>query len=407
MSAPTMESASAKAGGAMTSLLFAGRSASDFESLQRQMAYDERWDLRWAPDADAAMAALAQRPADVVFAALRMPVTDGAEFLRRVQTASPSTIRVMLARTDDDDAPRRALPVAHQLFTDRMDATTLLRMLSSLDDLCGLIRDPAMRELVGGVSALPPRPRVYFALTEALLHPEVSMAKVTEIIEHDPVIAGRVLHLANSAFFGMGSHISELGGAIAHIGYRTLHSLVAACEVFGALSRQSGDTDGIDAHVCARLARQIGRERGNEDAFTATLLRDLGVLVVRYSATAPQPQGPLPSGRSQVSTPADCAAVGFDAAQVGAYLLAIWGLPSAIVRGVLYHAEPWKEAAMGLTTGGIAYLSDCLLREDDLSEDERDRFRAFAHSRGAAARLDDWRELAAEIRESEGGRAAA
>ncbi len=385
----------------MNSLLFVGRSQEDFTTLQRQMAFDDRWVLQWEPDGDRGLEAIAAKPPDVVFAPLRMPAMDGAEFLRRVQEMSPSTVRVMLARGDDEDAPRRALAVAHQLVTDRLDATLLLRMLSGVSDLTGLFGDATLRALVGGVSQLPPRPRVYFALTQALLRPEVTMTRVADIVERDEVISGRVLHLANSAFFGMGSHISDLGAAIAHIGYRTLHSLVAASEVFGALSRDPSDMETVDAHTVARLARQIGRERGNEDAFTATLLRDLGILVVRHSSVAPQPTEPLPSGKSQVSSRADCLALGFDAAQVGAYLLAVWGLPTGIVRGVLYHAEPWREAALGLTTAGIAYLAESLLNESVLPEDEADRMRAFAHSRGVAARLDDWRETADEIRGAE------
>lgn len=380
----------------VTSLLFVDEDLLFLESLERQFAFDRRWEVRSAHGAEAALAALAERPADVVLTDLGLTGIDGVELLRRVQTHCPRAVRIIHARHADSHTARRSAPVAHQ-FLIRPSATPvmLLHVLEDLRDLRQLLANDRLQHVVGAVRSLPIRPCMYMALTAALQDEQLSLSQVTDIIADDAGIAGRVLQLANSAFFGRSNHTSSLSDAVAHMGFTTVHSMVAACELFGALALDEIGQDERAGRPSVHLARDIGKEWGHDDAFTAALLRDLGVLVVRQSPASNPELAPLPSGASRAASREDCAALGFDYAQVGAYLLAIWGLPSGIVRGVLHQAEPWKEPAMALTTAGVIYVAETLLGEDALDQDAADRFRAFTMSRGVAHRLDDWRAAAA------------
>ncbi len=384
----------------MTSLLFVDDDARALEAMQRQLAFDERWEVRIAAGAEEGLAALRDRPADIVLTDMRLAGTDGAEFLRRVQMICPRSVRIIHSAQPDPAIAQRALPVAHQFLTRACDPPLLLRVLEDLRDLRDLFADEQLQGLVGSVKCLPTRPRVYLALTEALQDSRMSMGRVADIVSEDAGIAGRVLQLANSAFFGRYHRTTDLREAVSHIGFATLHSMVAACEILGALASEGCDDATESARLVARLARIIGTELSLDEAFTAAVLRDLGVLIVRQSDAGATLTIPLPSGCDRVSTPADCAALGFSYTRVGAYLLALWGLPTSVVRGVLYHAEPWVEPAMNLTSAGVVHVADILLREESLDVDEADRLRAFTMSRGVAHRVDGWREAAATLRTS-------
>ena len=385
----------------MNRLLFVDDEPHVLDGLQRLLVFDDDWEVRTALGGRAALECLAEEPADVVISDMRMPGMDGAEFLRQVQSLYPRTVRVILTGQTNADAAQRAIPVAHQFLTKPCDTTILLNVLDQVRDLRTLLSDERLQQLVGGVRTLPAQPRVYLALTQALLDPDVSTARVVHIIERDPGIASKVLHLANSSFFGLHHHTVELAAAVSHIGYTLLHSLVAACEVFGALGGDDAirEAGAVDPYVCARLARSIGRRTGLDNAFTAALLRDIGVLILDRRESDPDgaPLSPAPGPHAERHL-REHEAFGFDHAQIGAYLLAVWGLPTALVRGVLYHHAPLEEADTHVTTAGVVYLAENLLR--DLSPEEADALAAFADSRELGEHLEGWRAEADALRET-------
>ncbi len=385
----------------MNRLLFVDDEPHVLAGLERLLAFGGEWEVRTALGGQAALECLREEPADIVISDLRMPGMDGAELLRRVQSLYPRTVRIILSGETDDDGARRAVPVTHQFLTKPCDTAVLLGVLDQVRDLRTLLSDERLQLLVGSVRTLPARPTVYLALTEALQDPDVSTATVAGIVERDPSIASKVLHLSNSAFFGQHHHTIELSAAVSHIGYTLLHSMVAACEVFGALGGDTatGEADAVDAHLCARLARTIGWRTGNDVAFTAALLRDLGVLILdrRETVDGAPPLAPAPGPHADRHL-REQEYFGFDHAQIGAYLLAAWGLPAPLVRGVLYHHAPQAEPAQQLTTAGVVYLAENMLR--DLEPADAEALTAFAISRGVGEYMEDWRDEAREMRDA-------
>ena len=82
------------------------------------------------------------------------------------------------------------------------------------------------------------------------------------------------------------------------------------------------------------------RIRG-QDAFSAAMLADAGVLVLmsrqprlfqEIVAEARRSERPLPAVEREV--------LGVTHAEIGAYLLGIWGLPYSIVEAVAHHHTP-------------------------------------------------------------------
>lgn len=362
--------------------------------LECMLEIDGIWEVRTASGGEHALAALAAAPADVVLSDLAMPGMDGAALLRRVQENYPAVVRLALCENADDDRARRAIPVAHQFLTKPCQAGALLGRLEALRDLRQLLANERLQALVGSVRQLPARPTIYLSLTGALLDADVTIERVAAIVEQDPSIATKVLQVANSAFFGRYHQTTELRDAVSHVGYTTLHSLVAACEVFGGFGEDASlrDPSAVDAYLCARMARIIGRRTGHDQAFTAALLRDIGALVLDRSDEqmnaddlAPHPTRHLRERNT----------LGFDHAELGAYLLAIWGLPTSLVRAVLYHAAPYTEPVSGVTTAGVVWLAESLLR--DLTLDETRAVEQYAAALGLEDDLADWHAEAAAL----------
>ena len=69
------------------------------------------------------------------------------------------------------------------------------------------------------------------------------MPDVAKVIEGDPALTGRVLKLANSAFYGLSQQVSGLNLALVLLGVRNLRNLAHGIAFFEILS--AGDEPGV------------------------------------------------------------------------------------------------------------------------------------------------------------------
>ena len=108
------------------------------------------------------------------------------------------------------------------------------------------------------------------------------------IVEADMAMAAKVLQLANSAYFGRRSPISNVSEAVAYLGLDALRALVLHAEAvparFGSIRPIPGfELEALHLHCSrvARLAAAFAADIGVADvAFTAGLLHDVGLLVL-------------------------------------------------------------------------------------------------------------------------------
>lgn len=84
------------------------------------------WEMEFAPSGEAGLAALRQRPFDVVVADLRMRQMDGATLLERVQQDHPGVARIILSGEAERATMLRALRVADAFLSKPCDLSVLL-----------------------------------------------------------------------------------------------------------------------------------------------------------------------------------------------------------------------------------------------------------------------------------------
>jgi putative nucleotidyltransferase with HDIG domain len=186
------------------------------------------------------------------------------------------------------------------------------------------------------------------------------------IIARDVAMTANILKLVNSAFFGSRQSITRIDRAVAYLGMDTLGSLVLAHGVF-----QSGVSIGIEGFSLeelwrhslqtALLSKAIALDRGLsainvEEAFLVGLLHDVGKIVFATRAPA--------VGDSAISNEEAVAQMQSHHAEVGAYLLGLWGFPNSIVEAVAFHHNPSQTADSSLGLAGIIHIADRLSRAD-------------------------------------------
>jgi HD-like signal output (HDOD) protein len=319
---------------------------------------------------------LSRESHDVVIADLSLPGIDGLALLERVRRLYPTVIRILVTNNSDHKVMFAAMNVAHQVLKKPFDSLLLWSLISQTAAVLPLIRDDAMRSVLGSVSQLPPAPRVYAELSRLLDDPNCDIDDVVKLIGRDPAIATRLLRLANSAFFSHREHSLDLRPSVVRLGFNTIRNLVLTVELFHQ-SSPFGKALGHElelvqqnALLLAKTSEQLARSTTMAgDAFVTGLLADIGQIVLLMTqgyawrdcrSMAHLYKRPLQDIEEK--------AFGVTHAEVGGYLLGLWGLPYSVVEAVINHHHPERIIAPIYSLSAITAISTAIM--DGLPVDE-------------------------------------
>jgi HD-like signal output (HDOD) protein/CheY-like chemotaxis protein len=388
-------------------ILFVDDEPNILEGLQNILRKQRhRWEMVFALGAEPALKALAVTPFDVIVTDMRMPHMDGAALLTLVRERYPSVLRLVLSGHAERDAVLRAVPVAHQFLSKPCAPETLQVAIERACELRDLLQDERVRRLCGAVESLRSVPRIYDELVQLLARPEVGLDQVAALVETDPAMSAKVLQLVNSAYFGLPQRTTSVRHAVTCLGLELVRGLALISQVFkaaegGRIEGFSVDRLQTDAVRTARLAKIFVADPSQRDeAFTAGIVHDVGYLVL--AAGAPAELAAIIRQSTETDRPAhelERELLGTTHAEIGAYLLGLWGLPCSIVEAVARHHRP------GLVTPAIGrvlpalHVAEALTTANaaglDLAGPLPDLDLAFVESAGLAERLPTWRALAA------------
>jgi putative nucleotidyltransferase with HDIG domain len=352
-------------------ILFVDDEPRVLDGLKRMLhGQRQEWSMDFAPGAPAALELLGQREYDVILTDMRMPGMDGAALLTEVAARYPATIRVVLSGQTDDAAALRAMPVAHQFLMKPCDVETLRTVISRTTRLRGLLGDPVLREVAGEIDSLPPVPGTYLALGRLLGASSTSISDIADTVSRDPALTAKLLQVVNSSFFGQRREISSVSHACTLLGTGLIRSIVLARELYtdGLWRRCPAaliESECDHAVAVAGLARAMQVDAAQaEAAVAAGLLHDVGKLIMatrdpRFAMT--EREESLRSRRPVAEL--EMARLGVSHAEVGAYLLGLWGLPHGVVEAVAYHHSPNHGATPPSRVAAAVHVADALVHQ--------------------------------------------
>ncbi len=223
--------------------------------------------------------------------------------------------------------------------------------------------------LFADLHSLPSIPKVAQDLIQQFDSPSTSLEAVARNIEKDPVIAAKILRLANSARFRGARESASIEDAALRLGFNTLRTLVLASAVTGAFKASANfDLKGFwlksfqVAGICRLLAKQAGAD--TETAFTCGVMHNIGELLIQTGApmVAAQINHAHKAGNAGRAA-SETLHLGFGYPEVGAELARRWQLPKSIQDAIAYQARPVQAPPPGelprLVAQAIA-ISDAL-----------------------------------------------
>lgn len=203
-------------------------------------------------------------------------------------------------------------------------------------------------EVLAAIEAIPAIPVVVQRLLARVGDQAINAGELETLIEQDMALAGRLLKLVNSPFYGLDQRVASIAQALQIVGFSTLRCLVLAASTsnllaldlcsYGFAERGLWRNSVATAAVCRAIALRngAGKEAG-EEYFTAGLMRDVGMLVL--GPFLEQRRIALRSG--QEGEPdilrRERRALGFDHCWVGDRVAERWTLPPRLRLCIAHH----------------------------------------------------------------------
>lgn len=309
------------------------------------------WDMEFLTGGQEALDRMAAAPFDAVVSDMRMPSVDGVAVLTAAAANNPESIRFILSGYAEQEAMLEALGYAHRFIAKPCDADILVSSLKSAFGVQKLLPIKELRVLMGSLKSVPVLSDRYLRLIREIDDPTTSTNAIAKTIEEDLGLSAQILRLANSAYFNLNRKLSSCRQAIDVLGLETVRALLTVSEFYlseatdpeiAQESKKLAERSLILGGVTRRIAQELKLdETGVDQAATAGLLAHIGTAILRvnHPDVFEQAMKKVEAGELRVSD-AERATFGASHAELGAYLMGLWGFADEVVEAVAFHHNP-------------------------------------------------------------------
>lgn len=307
-----------------------------------------RWHATSVTSARSALDTLEQERFDLVVTGAKLADMEGASLLAFVQDYHPSTMRVLVCGANERACGVRALGSAHRFLPRPCPPGSFVEVLERRAQ--AHMRHSQAMALVGGIDALPCDRSAIYRLSELVAEPNRRLDDLTEVMEREPVLTLKLLHLAKTPFFGQTRRGDGIRDVIASGGIELVRALaetacMASSNVIAAHHFEPSAMR-LQASAVGTIARTAAGDSPHADlCFVAGVLHDIGKWVL--AARAPETFDAIVA-RSRVEgvsyEEAERREGGPPHAIIGAALLELWGQPRLLVDAVLKQDDAHYES---------------------------------------------------------------
>ncbi len=239
---------------------------------------------------------------------------------------------------------------------------------SSVEAMMSYLQVTSRADVARVIDRLPVFPRAAREVVRKVANPDVGPLEMEEVASLDPVLAGRLIQTANSAFYSPQQPIGSICQAVSFVGTEVARRVLLAAAIrsnFASPEAHRLWNHSLDvAQIAEKIAEQAPVGIDPAQAFLTGLIHDIGRLSFAIMPVAFQE-------RYHRLTDGGCPAVevetclsGRSHAEVGAETLAQWNFPADMVEAVRMHHRPEK-SSLPLTS--LLYLAELLAdSEEDL-----------------------------------------
>lgn len=366
-----------------------------------------QWDIECHSDIPTALDTIHARSPAIVISSFHLGIESGVEFLKQVETIDSDIQRFIAATEDDKEQIESAIGSAYHFLPKPCPSDILITEIQRCLAIDNWLGNHRVKEVVAKMGEFPSLPPMYLKVVNALNNRSSSAAQIGHAISGDLAITAKVLQTVNSSFFGLEEKTSDISQAVGILGVESVKNLVLAIQVFGNMAHspdQKAITDQLWHHsmsvaVAAKRIMQYETDDAKqaEEAYTAGLMHDIGKLVLINSVPDEYMAARTLSRENNIPLwQAENEVIGCNHAQTGAYLLARWGMPAAVVESVALHHEPVNTFGTAFSCLSAVHVSNALIWERSTGDEPHPDAvpsESFLAEIGKAGSWEEWQEV--------------
>ncbi|EDY81433.1 HDOD domain family [Verrucomicrobiia bacterium DG1235] len=334
----------------------------------------KQWTFVTAENAEEGLENARETKPDIVIAALSVDDGHGAQILAQIEHIAPQAQCFITATDAEKPLLQESLGANFQFLPSPCPPSRLVTEIQRCVAIDTWLGNDRIKQLVSQMGEFPSLPPIYVKVVNALNSRDASAETIAHAIAGDLAISAKVLQTVNSSFYGFDAKISNIAQAVGILGIDCVKNLVLAIQVFNKMGRsadQKAITDQLWHHSMsvATTARRIAAheskdEKAAEEAYSAGLMHDIGKLVLLNAA--PEQFAEARQLAREKNTPlwqAENDIIGCNHAEVGAYLLARWGMPASLTEAVALHHEPINSFGKSFSALAAVHVANAIVHE--------------------------------------------
>jgi HD-like signal output (HDOD) protein len=207
-----------------------------------------------------------------------------------------------------------------------------------------------LEQISADIDKMPSVPDVIMRLSRMLEDPNVTAEELGRVIQLDTKLTAQLLKISNSAYYGLNRKIMSMKEAVAILGIKALKSLIYAIlsnKMLMTDLKGYGQLDGAlwyNALAGATYAKHLSTYFSYPEpdtAFTASILRDLGKIVLNAHVEGGFEAIELEAMNRRIGfQEAEEEILGFSHTQLGEHIAIKWQFPERLVNTIRYHHTP-------------------------------------------------------------------
>ncbi|WP_320174701.1 response regulator [Maridesulfovibrio sp.] len=401
--------------GRSKNILFIDNDKEQLRMLDKQLsALKKRWQVDYASNKEEAMEQLRTRPYDIIAMELNVDGFEGDELLDEIKYRQPGSIRFIISESVNSENYLKFVKYAHQFITKPYTQSELIGKIKKSLRLKNIFLNERAAKGIASIEELPTMPELFLKLERELNKEDVLISNIGKMIGEDMSMTAGLLKLVNSPFFGLYSKVTNPEQAVTLLGLDNLKGLVLGIHLFNSTKNTKFDFSieelGKHCQYTALMARSIIKAEGgsNEQAehtFLAGFLHDIGKLVLATSY--PDEYSTILSIVRETNIPvpeAEKDILGFTHAEIGAYLLAIWGFDEDIIEAIYCHHKPQRLGSVDLSPAVAIHVANSFDHELRVKNSEYAPHLLSAEwleQNEFSSKLPEWLQICAETMEED------
>ncbi len=287
---------------------------------------------------------------DVLICHLSMLNEGGQPFFKELNKNHPNLIRIVLIKENDAETVLQSLPYVHHFINEPIDTITLKQYIDRICIIRDILGCDTISRLCTRINGLPSLPGIFYQVIDELAMSDPSIAKISNLIEHDSSISSRIIQIVNSPALGLRQRVSNIEQAISLLGLDMTKTIVMYAGINNYLHLPAhilatAESINNNSFIIGNLALRITlAETRNytlaQQAKMAGILNNIGYMLLLNNPQTQTDLRNILTADKMTLLDAEQLLTGITHAELGAYFLGIRGFAPQLLEAVAYYYRP-------------------------------------------------------------------